>query len=66
MAKPWKHHKLHDAIKCIGNVNKQTEVMLSVLKQPSMKEVSQNIGLKLPRTIKAAVYNQNELKRAVQ
>ena len=66
MARSWKCHKLHDAIKSIGNVNEQAEVMLSVLKQPSMAEVSKTIGLKLPRMIKAAVYNHKQLKSAVQ
>ena len=58
MAKSCKHWKLHDAIKSVGSVSEQAEAMLSVLKQPSMKQVSKKIGLKLPQVVKAAIYDQ--------
>ena len=66
MAKSSKHHKLHDAIKSMGTVSEQAEAVASVLKMPSMKEVSRKVGSKLLWTIKAAVYNQKQLKRAVK
>ena len=66
MAKSWKCRKLHDTIKSMGTVAEQVEAVTSVLKLPSMKLLARKIGLKLPQTVKAAVYNQKQLKRAVQ
>ena len=66
MAKSYKCCKLHDAIKSMGTVSEQTEAVASVLKLPSIKEVSRKVGFKLPCTVKAAVYNQRQLKRAVK
>ena len=66
MAKSQKCHKLHDTIKSMGTVAEQAEAVTSVLKLPSMKPLARKIGFKLPWTVKAAVYNQKQLKRAVQ
>ena len=66
MAKSWKCRRLQDTIKSMGTIAEQAEAVTSVLKLPSMQPLAKKIRLKLLRTIKAAVYNQKQLKRAVQ